>query len=36
MSKKIRRDIDDTQMTQIKLLDMKTTMYKMKIYTERN
>lgn len=36
MSKKIRRDMEDTQMTQTKLLDMETTMYEMKIYTECN
>lgn len=36
MSKKVRRDIEDTQKTHIKLLGMKTTMYEMKIYTENN
>lgn len=35
MSKKVR-DIEDTWMTQIKFLDMKTTMYEIIIYTECN
>lgn len=34
MSKKIRRNIEDTQRTQIILLGISTKMYEMKIYTE--